>query len=115
VKRGEIYLADLNPIRGAEQAGRRPVLVFQNNLVSHFTRTVICIPLTTNLRRAQLPSCLLVPSGEGGLPQDSVVLCHQMRVLDQSRLLARLGQVSDSILTDVERVVAFTLGMRDER
>jgi mRNA interferase MazF len=115
VKRGEIYLADLDPARGSEQAGRRPVLVFQNNLVSHFTRTVICIPLTTNLRRAQLPSCLMVPAGEGGLPQDSVVLCHQMRVLDQGRLITRLGQVSDSILAEVERVVTFTLGVRSEK
>jgi mRNA interferase MazF len=114
MKRGEIYLADLDPTRGSEQAGRRPVLVFQNNLVSRFTRTTICIPLTTNLRRAQLPSCLLVQAGEGGLPQDSVVLCHQMRVLDQSRLVTRLGQVSDSILTEVEGVVAFTLGMQGE-
>ena len=41
MKRGEIYLADLDPTRGSEQAGRRPVLVFQHNLVSRFTRTVI--------------------------------------------------------------------------
>ena len=114
MKRGEIYLADLDPTRGSEQAGRRPVLVFQHNLVSRFTRTVICIPLTTNLRRAQLPSCLLVPVGEGGLQRDSVALCHQMRVLDQSRLITRLGRVSDEILAEVERVVAFTLGMRSE-
>ena len=46
---------------------------------------------------------------------DSVALCHQMRVLDQSRLLIRLGQVSDKILAEVERVVAFTLGMRGEQ
>ena len=113
MKHGEIYLADLDPSRGSEQAGRRPVLVFQNNLISRFTRTVICIPLTTNLRRAQLPSCLLIRAGEGGLARDSVLLCHQLRVLDQSRLGTRLGRVSDSILVEIERVVMFTLGMRD--
>ena len=113
MKHGEIYLADLNPTRGSEQAGRRPVLVFQNDLINRFTRTVICIPLTTNLRRAQLPSCLLIQAGEGGLVRDSVLLCHQLRVLDQSRLGARLGQVSDSILVEIERVVIFTLGMRN--
>ncbi|MBL7065125.1 MAG: type II toxin-antitoxin system PemK/MazF family toxin [Anaerolineae bacterium] len=111
MKHGEIYLADLDPSRGSEQAGRRPVLVFQNNLISRFTRTVICIPLTTNLRRVQLPSCLLIRAGEGGLARDSVLLCHQLRVLDQSRLGTRLGRVSDSILVEIERVVMFTLGM----
>ncbi|MEE8392079.1 MAG: type II toxin-antitoxin system PemK/MazF family toxin [Anaerolineae bacterium] len=113
MKHGEIYLADLNPTRGSEQAGRRPVLVFQNDLISRFTRTVICIPFTTNLRQAQLPSCLLIQAGEGGLAQNSVLLCHQLRVLDQSRLVTRLGKVSDSILVEIERVVTFTLGIRD--
>lgn len=114
MKHGEIYIADLDPTRGAEQTGRRRVFFFQHNLINRFTRTVICIPFTTNLRRAQLPSCLLMPAGEGGLSRDSVALCHQMRVLDQSRLVTRLGQVSDDILAEVERVVAFTLGMRGE-
>lgn len=114
MKRGEIYLADLDPTRGSEQAGRRPVLVSQHNLINRFSRTVICIPFTSNLRRAQLPSCLLVLAGEGGLSRDSVALCHQMRVLDQSRLVTRLGRVSDEMLAEVERVVAFTLGMRGE-
>jgi len=114
MRRSEIYLSDLDPTRGAEQAGRHPVLVFQNNLINRFTRTVVCIPFTTNLRRAQLPSCLLMLAGEGGLSRDSVALCHQMRVLDQSRLVTRLGHVSDDILAEVERVVAFTLGMRGE-
>ena len=54
-----------------------------------------------------------MPAGEGGLSRHSVALCHQMRVLDQSRLVTQLGHVSD-ILAEVERVVAFTLGMRGE-
>jgi len=55
VKRGEIWLADLNPTRGSEQAGTRPVLIFQNNLINKYTKTILAIPLTTNLRRASLP------------------------------------------------------------
>ena len=51
--RGDVWLADLNPIRGSEQAGIRPVLIFQNDAISKFTSTVIAIPLTTNMRRAQ--------------------------------------------------------------
>lgn len=51
IKRGEIWLANLNPTRGSEQAGKRPVLIFQNNLINQFTTTLLTIPLTTNLRR----------------------------------------------------------------
>jgi mRNA interferase MazF len=76
VKRGEIWVADLNPIRGSEQAGTRPVLIFQNNLINKYTTTILAIPLTTNLRRASLPSCVQISKGEGGLASDSVALCH---------------------------------------
>ncbi len=64
-----------------------------------------------NLRRAQLPSCLLIPAPEGGLAQDSVALWHQIRALDRDRLVTRLSQISDAVLAELERVVASTLGM----
>ena len=111
VKRGEIWLADLNPIRGSEQAGMRPVLVLQNDAINTFTTTVLAIPLTTNLRRAALPSCVRVAASEGGLASDSVILCHQIRALDTTRLQRRLGTVSPDTITSVERCALFTLGI----
>ena len=111
IKRGEIWLADLNPTRGSEQAGTRPVLIFQNDLLSKYTTTILAVPLTTNLRRASLPSCVQVSKGEGGLISDSVALCHQLRVLDKTRLLKRLGIVSDQTISTVESCVMFTTGM----
>ena len=110
-RRGEIWLANLNPIRGSEQAGIRPVLVFQNDSINRFTTTFLAIPLTTNLRRANLPSCLAVPHGEGGLQQDSVALCHQLRVLDKSRLLRKLEMITTETLEAVEGCVMFTTGI----
>jgi len=92
VRRGEIWLANLNPIRGSEQAGTRPVLIFQNDAINRFTTTFLSIPLTTNLRRASLPSCLTIPQGEGGLSKESVALCHQLRVLDGARLIKSLAE-----------------------
>ena len=110
VKRGEVLLADLNPTKGSEQGGTRPVIVFQNNIVSQFTTTVITIPLTINLRGASLPTCLLIPSGEGGLAQDSVALCYQLRVLDRTRLQRKLSELKPETLTNLERIVLLTLG-----
>jgi mRNA interferase MazF len=111
VRRGEIWLANLNPIRGSEQAGTRPVLIFQNDSINRFTTTFLSIPLTTNLRRALLPSCWTIPQGEGGLAKDSVALCHQLRVLDGARLLKKLGIVKKETLTAIESVVMFTTGI----
>lgn len=110
-KRGDIWLADLNPVRGSEQAGIRPVLIFQNDLVNKFTTTVLAVPLTTNLRRAALPSSVQVSKGDGGLTTDSVALCHQLRVLDKTRLNRKLGEVSTSTIAAIESCILFTLGM----
>lgn len=89
MKRGDVFLADLDPTKGSEQAGRRPVIVLQDNRLIPATLTILVIPLTTNLRMQKLPTCVLVPSGEGGLRQDSVALCHQMRALDKNGLVER--------------------------
>ena len=111
VYRSEIWMADLNPIRGSEQAGRRPVLVLQNDAINKFTTTVLTIPLTTNLRWATLPSCVHINKGEGGLESDSVILCHQLRVLDKDRLQQKLGIVGSQTIAAVENCVLFTLGI----
>jgi mRNA interferase MazF len=111
IKRGDVWLADLNPTRGSEQAGTRPVLVFQHDLISRFTTTLLAIPLTTNLRRASLPSCVRIAQGEGGVAHESVALCHQLRVLDKTRLQRRLGTVSQETLAAIEGCVLFTLGI----
>ncbi len=111
VQRGDVWLANLNPIRGSEQAGIRPVLVFQNDAISRFTTTVLAIPLTTNLRRAALPSCVRVAPGEGGLESESVLLCHQLRVLDKTRLQRKPGTVGPETIAAVERCVLFTMGI----
>ncbi len=110
LKRGEVWLANLNPTQGSEQAGIRPVIIFQNDLVSQFSTTTITIPLTTNQRRAMLPICLLIKQGDGGLVQDSVALCYQMRVLDKTRLMRKLGQLNPETIAQLEEVVLLTLG-----
>ena len=112
VSRGEIWLAELNPVRGSEQAGTRPILIMQTNTINRFTTTVLAIPFTTNLRRASLPSCVQISAGEGGLSSDSVALCHQLRVLDKTRLTKKLGTVSNATLENIETCVLFTLGIR---
>ncbi len=111
VSRGEIWWANLDPVVGSEQAGRRPVLVLQSDAINSFTSTVVAVPLTTNLRRAELPSCVFIPQSAGNLSRDSVALCHQLRVLDQRRLVERVGKLESKLLLAVEAAVLFTLGI----
>ena len=91
VSRGEIWLANLNPVRGSEQAGTRPVLIFQTDTINRFTTTVITIPFTTNLRRASLPSCIKISAGEGGLSNDSVALVPSVAGFGQDEIDQKVG------------------------
>ena len=109
-RRGEIWYANLNPVQGSEQAGVRPVLIFQNDRINKATSTTLVIPFTTNLRRSALPSCVQVAKGEGGLTAESVLLCHQLRVLDETRLDYKLGKISEPVMAEVETCVLYTLG-----
>lgn len=111
LKRGEIWLASLDPTKGSEQSGKRPIIIFQNESISKYTITVIAIPLTTNLKRALLPTCVLIPKSDSSVKIDSVALCHQMRVLDKTRLIHKIGEITPEILENIDKCVMFTLGI----
>ena len=109
--RGDIYLADLNPSRGSEQAGIRPVILVQRQNLDRFTRTIVVIPVTTNLRRAQIPGTVLIAAGEGGLSQESVALCYQIVVIDRQRLQRQLGTLSTVYLQRLGEAIRYTLDL----
>jgi mRNA interferase MazF len=112
MKRGDVFLADLDPVKGSEQAGRRPVLILEDDRLIRATLTVVVIPFTTNLKMQNLPTCVLVPAGEGGLRQDSVAICHQLRALDKQGLVQHWGSLPTGRIAEIERAVLRTLGVR---
>jgi hypothetical protein len=71
VQRGDIFLANLDPIVGVEQAGTRPVLVVQCDLANERIPTVTVVPLTSNLRAGRFLFTVTVPATESGLAADS--------------------------------------------
>jgi mRNA interferase MazF len=60
----EIWMTNFEPKQGFQEGGVRPTIIFQNDTISMYTTTVISIPLTTNLRRASVPSSVFIPGGE---------------------------------------------------
>lgn len=102
VNRGEVWWADLSPTKGSEQAGRRPVLIVQTDRANPSSPHTIIVPFTTRIRHKRLPSHALIPAGEGGLTQDSVALCEQIRVLDHSRLLSKIGDLPQGRMHEVD-------------
>ena len=111
MKRGEVWMVDFGPPSGPEQAGRRPVIVIQDDAMTPVLTTVIVLPLTTNLRRLELPTTIRIEAGDGGLPQISVALCHQVQVRGKARLITRLGKLSAAKLDEIEECLLATIGL----
>jgi mRNA interferase MazF len=111
MKRGDIWIVEFGAPSGPEQSGQRPAILLQDDGLLSALTTVIVLPLTTNLKRLSLPTTLLIPSGESGLTQDSVALCHQIQVRGKARLLRRLGELSENRLAEVQDVLLDALGL----
>jgi mRNA interferase MazF len=111
VTRGDVVLCDLNPVVGTEQAGMRPAVVLQIDRANAVSPHTIIAPFTTKIRRALLPSHVFVPAGVGGLSQDSVVLCEQIRVIDKRRIIKVLGHLDEPYLQQVAKALSAILGL----
>jgi mRNA interferase MazF len=111
IARGDVVLCDLNPVVGTEQAGIRPVVILQVDRANAVSPHTIIAPFTTKIRRKLLPSHVFVPAGVGGLSQDSVVLCEQIRVIDKSRIITVLGHLDDSYIEELAEALCVILGL----
>lgn len=94
--------AHLNPVRGSEQAGHRPVLVISNEEFNQVTSNVTVLPLTWTPRRLY-PSEVLLPQEAAGQPAQSLVMAHQIRTISKERLGRVLGHLEDPALREAIR------------
>jgi len=101
IRRGEIYLADLDPVRGHEQAGTRPVLIIQNDIGNQYSSTTIVAAITSWIDKKRLPTHVEVSAEESGLPRDSVILLEQIRTLDKERLIEKMGELLSQRMKEV--------------
>jgi mRNA interferase MazF len=108
ILRGEIRWADLNPVRGREQAGQRPVLILSHDVFNERSGTVIAVALTSQAPRAQFPLTLELTTPR--LPKRSWVKISQIRTLSVERIGKRLGRVSAEELQSVLEGLAEIVG-----
>src|SRR5262249_25962721 len=99
VLRGEIYRADLEPVRGHEQGGRRPVLILSHDIFNARSGTVIVLAITSQPQRAGYPLTWKLPSGL--LPKESWVKLSQIRTLPTERLGDRISRVAEDDLAEM--------------
>ncbi len=109
-----IFLASLDPTKGSEQAGRRPVLVISREQINQILPVVNVIPLTSrkSVERVVYPNEVLLPSGVAGLRADSIALCYQIRTLDKNRLERDWGELHDvNLRQEIREAIQFQLDM----
>jgi len=102
LKRGEIWWADLGPYRLREQTGRRPVIVWQSDTLIRILQSVLVVPLTTNLDRANLAATALIGSSPGELPENSVALAFQLRAIPKSALQTKIRNLTEQEMAELE-------------
>ncbi|MEI6207855.1 MAG: type II toxin-antitoxin system PemK/MazF family toxin [Desulfuromonadales bacterium] len=94
-----IYLADLNPVIGSEQQGKRPVLVISDETFNAVMPVLSVLPITSLKKgRRVYPNEALLKKGTGGVEVDSLVLAHQIRTIAKQRLQSCLGNVDSTEL-----------------
>jgi len=100
ILRGDVHWADLNPTRGREQAGQRPVLILSHDVFNERSGTVIAVALTSQPQRAGFP--LTLGLSAPGLPKRSWVKISQIRTLAVERIGERLARATPE---DIARVI----------
>ncbi len=108
--RGEIWLVDLSPVRGHEQAGKRPGLVISVDEFNHGPAgLVVVIPITTKAKG--IPFHVEVHLAESGLDYVSYIKCEDVRSISKERLLKRLGMVSPGKMEKIGYRLRILLGL----
>lgn len=94
MKQGELWYADLNPVKGREKSGLRPVLIISGNLLNQYMDIVICCPLTSKIKSYK-GNLVLETDKQNNLKQRSEVLTFHIRSISKQRLVRLIGKVNN--------------------
>jgi mRNA interferase MazF len=113
INRWAIYWASLDPVKGSEQAGRRPVLLVSDDSVNVLNQvTILPLSKVKSPDRTVYPNEAFLPREHSGLPDDSIVLAHQIRSLDKNRFEREAGRISDSAIQErILKAIRVQLGL----
>lgn len=101
MKQGELWYADLNPVKGSEQSGIRPVVIVSGNLANTYLNTIICCPLTTKIKQYK-GNVLINPNELNKLSAASEILTFHIRSLSKERLVRKIGAITAAELKQIK-------------
>jgi mRNA interferase MazF len=101
MKQCEIWMADLNPVKGSEQEGFRPIVIISGNMLNQYLPVVITCQLTTKIKRYK-GNVILDPDATNGLSEKSEIVIFQIRSVSKERLIRKIGSITDAQLTEIK-------------
>jgi mRNA interferase MazF len=110
IRRGEIYVAVLDPVVGREISKTRPVVVVSNDKNNQFSGTVTILPITSKKLQRVYPFEVFLPKGSGNLPKNSKAKADQIRTLDKARLVKEIGKLDQKEIEGIEKAMKIHLG-----
>ena len=110
IYRGDLFFANLNPVKGSEQGGKRPVVILQNDVGNKFSPTVIVAAITSRTRKkANMPTHVSLDNA--ALEKDSQVLLEQIRTLDKARLIKKVGKLTQDEMRAIDNSLEISLSL----
>jgi mRNA interferase MazF len=110
IKRGEIWLANLDPTIGSEIRKTRPVVIVSNDTNNTYNNVITVLPITSNTSKV-FSFEVLMPKGAGNLPKDSKAKADQVRTLDKSRLVKLIGTLQKSYMILIDNALKLHLAL----
>ena len=114
IKRGDIFLAGLDPVIGHEISKTRPVIVVSNNISNKYAGTVTIIPITSKNLDRIYPFEVYLPMGITTLKKNSKAKTDQIRTLDKARLIKSIGSLNHDLICDIETAIKIHLKLDDQ-
>ena len=111
VKRGGIWLVNLDPTIGHEIKKSRPAVIIQNDIGNQYSPLTIIAPITSQNTDKVYPIEVLLTKSNSGLEKNSKVLLNQIRAIDKIRLIKKLGKVDKETLSKIDESIKISLGL----
>ncbi len=109
--KGDIILANLEPVIGSEQGGIRPVLILQSNVLNKHAPTTIIAPITSKIYTKEYPTNVFISKKDSSFNKDSTILLNQIRTVDKKRLIKKVGSLDIYLMSKVNLAIKTSLGL----
>ena len=111
IQKGDVVIAGLEPVRGSEQGGVRPVLIIQNNISNEYSPTTIIAPITSKIPAKEYPTNVFLLKSESKLEKDSTILLNQIRTIDKSRIIKNISSLNSFLMNKVDLALKASLAL----